>query len=222
MKQFYSITFVAIMAIAAVLIFAILRQARKNREQEMFEQLKATGEFYKKYEDDLKSGRVQYDPEIYALDANRGELKDEYFGIRLADLEKDPKGNYIMNNAQRDTLIANLAGRHMCSLQWISWHDFGSVRLTPDGNGGLTCKGGQKSKENDDYLEFDGRIVPINPILLEFTGSIVTKVHYNNNGKPRVRNGRYIFYAAGSRSYWRLAEDDTGYDYADYIDIYFD
>lgn len=218
MNKFYTFSVIAILIIAAVLGLSIVRQSRSESERKMLKQLNAVGEFYEKYIEDLKAGRVPYDPEIYALDANRGELREEYFGIRLADLEKDSEGNYIMNDAQRDTLIENLAGRHMCSLQWISWHDFGSVTFTPDGDGGLICKGGQKSKENDDYLEFDGRIVPISPILLEFTGKIVTKVHHNNNGKPLVRNGKYMFYVAGSRSYWRMAENCT----SDYIDIYFD
>ena len=161
MKKFYTFSVVAILVIAAVLGLSIVRQSRIERDRKMLEQFNAVGEFYEKYIEDLKAGRVPYDPEIYALDANRGELGEEYFGIRLADLQKDSEGNYIMNDAQRDTLIENLAGRHMCSLQWISWHDFGSVTFTSDGEGGLICKGGQKSKENDDYLEFDGRIVSI-------------------------------------------------------------
>ena len=36
-----------------------------------------------------------YDPEIFAYDANRGELRKEYFGIKLADLKQDENGNYI-------------------------------------------------------------------------------------------------------------------------------
>ena len=70
-----------------------------------------------------------YDPNIYAYEASRGELRDCYFGIRLDDLEKDQDGNYVMSEAQRDTLIKNLSGKHMCSLQWISWTHFGKSRL---------------------------------------------------------------------------------------------
>ena len=109
-----------------------------------------------------------YNPEIFAYEASRGELKESYFGIRLDELARDKDGNYLMSASQRDTLVKNLAGRHMCSLQWISWTDFGSVTLVPDSNGGLTCKGGQKSTENDDYMTIEGYIVPVSPFHLKF------------------------------------------------------
>ena len=62
-----------------------------------------------------------YDPDKFALDANRGELRKEYFGIKLADLDKDENGNFIMSEQQRETFVKNILGKHMCSLQWISW-----------------------------------------------------------------------------------------------------
>ena len=70
-----------------------------------------------------------YDPDKFALDANRGELRKEYFGIKLADLEQDVNGNFIMNEQQRETFVKNILGKHMCSLQWISWKQFGSVTI---------------------------------------------------------------------------------------------
>lgn len=68
-----------------------------------------------------------YDPEKFALDAGRGELRKEYFGIKLADLNKDSDGKYVMTDQQRETFVRNIEGTHMCSLQWISWKKFGSV-----------------------------------------------------------------------------------------------
>ena len=38
---------------------------------------------------------ANYDPEKFAYDANRGELRKEYFGIKLADLKQDEHGNFI-------------------------------------------------------------------------------------------------------------------------------
>ena len=163
-----------------------------------------------------------YNPEIFAYEASRGELKDSYFGIRLEDMDKDAEGNYMMSDSQRDTLVRNLSGRHMCSLQWISWTHFGSVTMTPDGNGGLICKGGQQSTENDDYLSIDGYMVPESPLHLKFTGKIVTCVEHINKGKPVVREGTYNFLVRGSRSYWRMQEMNNPEDScADYVDIYF-
>lgn len=164
-----------------------------------------------------------YNPEIFAYEASRGELKESYFGIRLDELARDKDGNYLMSASQRDTLVKNLAGRHMCSLQWISWTDFGSVTLVPDSNGGLTCKGGQKSTENDDYMTIDGYIVPVSPLHLKFKGKIVTCISHINNGSPVVREGTYNFLVRGARSYWRMQEIDNPADLcADYVDIYFD
>ena len=165
-----------------------------------------------------------YDPEKFALDANRGELRKEYFGIKLADLKKDSKGQYIMNEAQRDLFIKNILGKHMCSLQWISWKQFGSVTISQDTNSGVVrVKGGQKSKTNSDYLEIDGTLTVINPLHLQFKGEITTCVYHINGGKPVKRKGTYNFTVAGQRRYWRMQEMGNPEDQCcDYVDIYFD
>ena len=165
-----------------------------------------------------------YDPEKFALDANRGELRKEYFGIKLADLKKDSKGQYIMNEAQRDLFIKNILGKHMCSLQWISWKQFGTVTITQDTNTGVVrVKGGQRSKTNSDYLEINGTLTVINPLHLRFTGEITTCVYHINGGKPVKRKGTYNFTVAGQRRYWRMQEMCNPEDQCcDYVDIYFD
>ena len=166
----------------------------------------------------------KYDPEKFALDANRGELRKEYFGIKLADLKKDSKGQYIMNEAQRDLFIKNILGKHMCSLQWISWKQFGTVTISHDTDSGvMRVKGGQKSKTNSDYLEIDGTLTVINPLHLRFTGEITTCVYHINGGKPVKRKGTYNFTVAGQRRYWRMQEMNNPEDQCcDYVDIYFD
>jgi hypothetical protein len=164
-----------------------------------------------------------YDPDKFALDANRGELRKEYFGIKLADLEQDENGNFIMNEQQRETFVKNILGKHMCSLQWISWKDFGSVTISQDSDKTIHVRGGQKSKTNSDYLEIDGTLTVINPLHLQFTGEIITCVHHINNAKPVKRNGTYNFTVAGQRRYWRMQEMNNPKDRCcDYVDIYFD
>jgi hypothetical protein len=164
-----------------------------------------------------------YDPDKFALDANRGELRKEYFGIKLADLEQDENGNFIMNDQQRETFVKNILGKHMCSLQWISWKDFGSVTISQDSDKTIHVKGGQKSKTNSDYLEIDGTLTVINPLHLQFTGEIITCVHHINNAKPVKRNGTYNFTVAGQRRYWRMQEMTNPDDpCCDYVDIYID
>ena len=164
-----------------------------------------------------------YDPEIFAYDANRGELRNEYFGIKLADLKQDENGNFIMSDEQRETFVKNILGRHMCSLQWISWKDFGSVTISQDSDQIIRVKGGQQSKTNSDYLEIDGILTVINPLHLQFAGEIITCVDHINNGKPVKRKGTYNFTVAGQRRYWRMQEMTNPDDpCCDYVDIYFD
>ena len=120
------------------------------------------------YELPLADVTDPYDPEKFALDAGRGELREEYFGIKLADLNKDSDGKYMMTDEQRETFVKNIEGTHMCSLQWISWKKFGSVTLKRNSDGTLTCTGGQKSTTTDDYLKLDGDITVVHPLHLKF------------------------------------------------------
>ena len=164
-----------------------------------------------------------YDPEIFAYDANRGELRKEYFGIKLADLKQDENGNFIMSEQQRETFVKNILGKHMCSLQWISWKDFGTVIISQDSDRTVHVKGGQKSKTNSDYLEIDGTLTVINPLHLKFSGEIITCVDHINSGKLVKRKGTYNFTVAGQRRYWRMQEMTNPDDgCCDYVDIYFD
>ena len=164
-----------------------------------------------------------YDPEKFALDAGRGELRKEYFGIKLTNLDKDSHGKYVMTDEQRETFIKNIEGTHMCSLQWISWKKFGSVTFKRNPDGTLNCTGGQKSTTTDDYLKLDGDITVVNPLHLKFTGKIITCVSHINNGKPVVREGEFNFTVAGQRRYWRMREMNNPKDgCCDYVDIYFD
>lgn len=165
-----------------------------------------------------------YDPDKFALDANRGELRKEYFGIKLADLKTDSNGHFVMTEEQRDLFMKNILGKHMCSLQWISWKQFGSVTISQDSDTGIVfIKGGQKSKTNSDYLEIDGTLTVISPLHLRFEGEITTCVYHINDGKPVKRKGTYNFTVAGQRRYWRMQETNNPKDgCCDYVDIYFD
>ena len=164
-----------------------------------------------------------YDPEKFALDAGRGELRKEYFGIKLSDLNKDSDGKYEMTDEQRETFVKNIEGTHMCSLQWISWKKFGSVTLKRNSDGTLKCTGGQKSATTDDYLKLEGDITVVNPLHLKYNGKITTCVSYINNGNPVVREGEFNFTVAGQRRYWRMREMNNPKDgCCDYVDIYFD
>ena len=164
-----------------------------------------------------------YDPEKFALDAGRGELRKEYFGIKLSDLKQDGDGKYMMTDQQRETFVKNIEGTHMCSLQWISWKKFGSVTLKRNPDGSLKCTGGQKSTTSDDYLKLDGDITVVNPLHLKFEGKIITCVSHINKGRPVVRDGEFNFTVAGQRRYWRMREMNNPKDgCCDYVDIYFD
>ena len=219
MRNFFKITFlIGFLAIAALFAFNKCSEKTIKSEQEL---LDYADEYLKRIDEHLASGK--YDPEIYALDANRGELRAEYFGIKLSEMKTDSHGNYVMTEEQRERFVKNIEGKHMCSLQWISWKKFGSVTLKMNSDGTLTCTGGQKSTSTDDYLKLDGEITVVNPLHLKFNGKITTCVSHINNGKPVVREGEFNFTVVGQRRYWRMSEMNNPKDgCCDYVDIYFD
>ena len=103
-----------------------------------------------------------------------------------------------------ETVEQRVLGKHMCSLQWISWDYFGTVNITKQPDGTLRCVGGQKSRECDDYLKIDGTITIESADCLIFNGVIETKVSYLANGQVVVRTGEQRFLRTGQRRYWRM------------------
>jgi len=117
--------------------------------------------------------------------------------------------------------LDRLMGKHLLSLQWISWRRFGTVEITDD-RGLLVIKGEQRARRGDDYLKIDGIILEVGKRFFRFEGTIVTRVSYINEGKPCRRRGRFVFRITGKRKYWRLKQRDNPCDVAaDYVDIYF-
>lgn len=212
--------FIIAMSIGLLQISAVSCNFCQNNQMKTQVNGLNTADSYEMPADDVTE---PYDPDKFALDAGRGELRKEYFGIKLSDLKKDDDGNYVMTDQQKETFVRNIEGNHMCSLQWISWKKFGSLSLERNPDGTLNCTGGQKSTTSDDYLKLDGVISVINPLHLKFKGKIITCVSHINNGEPVVRDGEYNFTVAGQRRYWRLQEMNNPKDRCcDYVDIYFD
>ncbi len=135
------------------------------------------------------------------------------FGISAAAQEKTK----ITSAYAKQMLI----GRHMLSLQWISWKEFGRADVTQK-QGVLYLKGEQKGRKTNDFLKIDGVITQISRYEFKFKGTITTKVSYINDGNPCVREGEMTFAITGKRKYWRLQEMDSpcGVE-TDYVDIYF-
>jgi hypothetical protein len=116
-----------------------------------------------------------------------------------------------------------LIGRHLLSLQWISWDYFGTATVT-NSKGVYRIKGEQKGRgaSTGDYLRIDGTITSIDAREFAFKGKIEMRVSHINNGEPCLRDGEYTFAITGKRKYWRLQEMDDPCDAAtDYVDIYF-
>jgi len=163
-----------------------------------------------------------YNPEVFALESGRGNLSKEYFGVMLSDVEKDSAGNYVLTDEQRTTIEESILGNHLCSLQWISWTDFGKVTFSRSEDGKILCSGGQKATDGGDYLKIEGEVSVVSPLHIRITGTITTKVSHINGGKPVLRKGTYNFTIAGARRYWRMREMSNPSDHVtDYIDIYF-
>jgi len=129
-------------------------------------------------------------------------------------------------------LERKVVGKHMLSIQWISWNYFGSVTIKKEADGTLSCHGEQlarnckdadkECKVNDDYVKLDGTIQIVDETHLIFTGDIREKIYHINNGEEVLRQGTFDFISQGKRKYWRLQDmlNPSG-DGTDYIDIYF-
>jgi hypothetical protein len=130
---------------------------------------------------------------------------------------------------QQKTVVKNakakqmLVGRHLLSLQWISWDYFGRANVT-EKKGVLYLKGEQKGRGEsaEDFLKIDGVITRVDAKEFGFKGKIVMQVSHNNGGKPCERDGEMTFRITGKRKYWRLVEMDNPCEgITDYVDIYF-
>jgi hypothetical protein len=129
--------------------------------------------------------------------------------------------------AQNKTVVkdkaakAKLLGKHKLSLQWISWDYFGTATIT-EKNGVLYLKGEQKSKQGTDFVKVEGTITTVEAKSFTFTGTIITQVSHNNEGKPCTREGEMTFAITGKRKYWRLQQMQSpcGVE-TDYVDVYF-
>ncbi len=114
-----------------------------------------------------------------------------------------------------------LLGKHMFSLQWISWDYFGTANVTLR-NGLYSIKGEQKGRGNTDFVTIIGEIETIKAREFTMNGTITTQVSHINNGEPCVREGTFTFRVTGTRKYWRLQEMQNPCDgVTDYVDIYF-
>ncbi len=114
-----------------------------------------------------------------------------------------------------------LLGRHMLSLQWISWDHFGSATVT-NTRGVYRIKGEQKGRGNSDFLRIDGAITSIDAKEFTFDGTIITQISHINSGEPCTREGEFVFKITGNGKYWRLTQMDNPCDEAtDYVDIFF-
>jgi hypothetical protein len=113
----------------------------------------------------------------------------------------------------------SLLGRHMLSLQWVSWDRFG-VATVADRGGTLYVTGEQRN--GTDFVKIDGVIARIDAKEFSFRGTIVTQVSHINEGKPCTRDGEFTFAIKAGRKYWRLQQMENPCDVAtDYVDIYF-
>jgi hypothetical protein len=116
-----------------------------------------------------------------------------------------------------------LLGRHLVSLQWISWDYFGRANVT-ERKGVLYLKGEQKGRgeSSADYLKIDGVITRVDAKEFKFDGKITVRVSHINSNAPCERTGEMTFRVTGKRKYWRLMEMDNPCEgVTDYVDIYF-
>ena len=123
----------------------------------------------------------------------------------------------VVNDANAEKM---LRGKHLLSLQWISWNHFGSAAVAVR-KGVYYLKGEQKLRGGSDYVKIDGVIAEINAKDFKFDGVIEMRISHINGGAPCKREGAMTFAVTGKRKYWRLQEMTNPCDEAtDYVDIY--
>lgn len=116
-----------------------------------------------------------------------------------------------------------LVGKHPLTLQWITFGNAkaGEVDVTEDG-GLLAIRGEQRDPNTGNYVTIDGIIESADAKSFVFDGTIVVRLHDENEGKPCTRQGRMNFRISGKRKYWRLKENQSPCStLTDYVDIFF-
>lgn len=113
-----------------------------------------------------------------------------------------------------------LLGRHMFSLQWVSWDRFGAATVV--NRKGVYRLTGEQRNAGGDLVKIDGVITSIDEKEFGFNGTIVTQVSHINGGAECVREGEFTFRITGKRKYWRLMQMENPCDpVTDYVDIFF-
>lgn len=134
-----------------------------------------------------------------------------------------------------------LVGRHLFSLQWISWTHFGTAIVRPTARPGVfhisgfqrrkvpyTCKNKNSplcSTSLQDFVRIDGLITNVTPRSFKFVGTIRRRIFHLEGsdgikGSACVRRGVFTFAVSGKRKFWRLQQMDAC-GVADYVDIFF-
>ena len=114
-----------------------------------------------------------------------------------------------------------LLGKHMLSLQWVSWKQFGTARFYRAGND-VRVYGVQDVEGNWVFLNGVVTADPSKKDRFTVTGEVVTRVSYNAGGNACRRTGDFHFLQTQGRKYWRMQEINNPCEaVADYVDIYF-
>lgn len=135
--------------------------------------------------------------------------------VRLEEVKDSELKTQILDAATKKALM----GKHNCSLQWISWTNFGKINVT-ENDGTVFVTGKQEDKAKGNYLTINGRFVSIDKDELVFFGEIITKVDHIASGKPCKKQGILSFQKTDGRAFWRLQEMKNECDIVtDYVDI---
>ncbi|MFA6277446.1 MAG: hypothetical protein WC622_11890 [Pedobacter sp.] len=107
------------------------------------------------------------------------------------------------------------------SLQWISFEEQGSAKISKADDGWYTLKG-EQTNTNNEFLKIDGKITRVNNQTLKFVGTIITFVKSNNGSRPCEKTGEYTFLKKGDRANYRLQQMENcgGGRVVDYVDLY--
>jgi hypothetical protein len=187
---------------------------------------------------DINGNYYSYEKKYYHLPTNQDSIdfnneKNDAFRPMIDSVEREVAAqqkrieemNRAYNSTHKQKQFAPMyprVGKHLFSLHWISWKNFGNVIIKKIKTKKYSIKGSQKDDKGN-YVTIDGILIPVVKGKLTFIGEIVTKTTGNNNGVACVKKGTYTFLCSPNRKHWRLQEMENceGGSLVDYVDIFF-
>ena len=171
---------------------------------------------------------MQKAEEYEALEEYASAIKE--YQIALSNATEEDKSNVENKIKHCEDQIAfwkspagkakkRILGDHLFSCEDIGgWEHFGKATVTEENNE-LHLKATHANKDNSRWVKLTGKVNIISERKFELIGTM--DCYCSEYDPPTCKaKGTFVFYASGSRVYWRLQNEDC-WDFTCYVDIFF-